>query len=69
MPLFTCQGVTEYIGEAERCVCVKKTVCVCVLDLPASDEQSVLYRGHQLKVKAMLGLVARGPASEYRVPP
>lgn len=50
------------------CVCVK-TVCVCVLDLPASDEQSVLYRGHQLKVKAMLGLVARGPASEYRVPP
>lgn len=65
MPLFTCQGVTEYIGEGERCV----YVCVCVLDLPASDEQSVLYRGHQLKVKAMLGLVARGPASEYRVPP
>lgn len=32
MPLFTCQGVTEYIGEGERCVCVceKDSMCVCV---------------------------------------
>lgn len=32
----------------------EKRDSVCVLSLPASDEQSVLYLGHQLKVKAML---------------
>lgn len=42
---------------------------VCVLSLPAGDEQSVLYLSHQLKVQAMLGLVARGPASEHGVSP
>lgn len=36
--------------EREREV---ESVCVCVC-LPASDEQSVLYLGHQLKVEAML---------------
>ena len=81
-PLFTCQGMTEYIGvgdvwkskrerERERKDDGDSWLCVwvCVLSLPASDEQGVLYLGHQLKVKAMLRLVARGPASEHWVPP
>lgn len=48
MPLFTCQVVTECGGS------VKGRETVCVLSLPASNEQSVLYLGHQLKVKSML---------------
>lgn len=71
-PLCHCLPAKEWLSILVRgrgvCMCVWRQY-VCVLDLPASDEQSVLYRGHQLKVKAMLGLVARGPASEYRVPP
>lgn len=51
MPLFTCQVVTECGGSVKE---RGKKTCVCVLSLPASDEQSVLYLGHQLKVKAVL---------------
>lgn len=66
-PCFPAKEMTECIG-----------VCVYVCGggvsevggcLPASDEQRVLYLGHQLKVEAMLRLVSRGPASEHRVPP
>lgn len=67
-PLYHCLPAKEWLSVLVRGGgCVKGSVCV--LNLPASDEQSVLYRGHQLKVKAMLRLVARGPASEHRVPP
>lgn len=61
-PCFPAKEMTECIG-----VCGGGGVAsVC---LPASDEQCVLYLGHQLKVEAMLRLVSRGPASEHRVPP
>lgn len=42
---------------------------LCVLNSPASDEQSVLDLGHQLKVEAVLRLVARELSSEHGVPP
>lgn len=56
-PLFTCQRddrvywcVCVYVGwVSEREGRTGASVC-----LPASDEQRVLYLGHQLKVEAML---------------